>query len=89
MPQQHPNIDCSAIGPGCEIGNTVYGYYPNLGANIFFCLFFFIALVIQIFLGIRYKTWTFLFALSLGTLTEGIGASPSEFVLDDPLANSP
>jgi hypothetical protein len=52
---------CTNIAPPlCTIGGTIYGYYPNLGVNAFFAAFFGICLIIQLGLGIRYKTYTFM-----------------------------
>jgi hypothetical protein len=42
-------------------------------ANAFFAAFFGLALLIQLFLGIRYKTWTYMIAIVLGCLAECVG----------------
>ena len=68
-----PYADCVNITPDCPVEQTIYGYYPNLGANAFFCAFFGVCMIAQIYQGIRYKTWTFLVALGLGCLSEAIG----------------
>ena len=65
--------NCLSITPDCPVSASIYGYYPNLGANAFFCAFFGVALVANLVLGVRYKTWTFMIALSLGCLAESIG----------------
>ncbi|KAF1941692.1 RTA1-domain-containing protein [Clathrospora elynae] len=64
---------CIEVGPECPVEGTIYGYYPSIGANAFFAAFFGLCLIIQIGLGIRYKTWTFMIALGLGCLGETIG----------------
>lgn len=64
---------CTKVTPECPVEGTIYGYYPSLGANAFFCAFFGIALVAQLIQGIRWRTWTFMIALSLGALAEAIG----------------
>ncbi|EMD60833.1 hypothetical protein COCSADRAFT_192685 [Bipolaris sorokiniana ND90Pr] len=69
-----PLEGCTEVGlPGCEVENTIYGYYPNLGANVFFAAYFGLAFVFQIYFGIRYKTWTYMIALGCGCLAECIG----------------
>jgi hypothetical protein len=73
-----PRVDnpppvCTQVGPGCEVEETIYGYYPNLAANAFFAAFFGLALVFQLYFGIRYKTWTYMIALGCGCLAECIG----------------
>ena len=65
--------DCLTVSPECPVEATIYGYYPNLGANYFFCVFFGIALVVQFIQGIKWKTWTYMIALTFGCLGECIG----------------
>ena len=64
---------CTSISPECPVEATIYGYYPNLGVNVFFCVFFAVCMIIQIYQGIRWKTWTYLVALGLGCFSEAIG----------------
>lgn len=65
--------NCTNVSEYCPVDLTIYGYYPNLGANAFFCALFALCLGIQLVLGIRYKTWTYLIALGFGCLGEAIG----------------
>ncbi|KAF5580598.1 parasitic phase-specific PSP-1 [Fusarium subglutinans] len=65
--------DCTKITPECPIEYTTYGYYPNLGGNVFFLLFFSSLFVAQVYLGIRCKTWSYTAALATGTLFEALG----------------
>jgi len=64
---------CVEVGPECPVEGTLYGYYPSIGANAFFAAFFGLCLVINLGLGIRYKTWTYMIALCLGCLGELVG----------------
>ncbi|USP73732.1 sphingoid long-chain base transporter rsb1 [Curvularia clavata] len=69
-----PPVECTEVGlPGCEVENTILGYAPNLAANAFFAAFFGLAFVLQLFFGIRYKTWTYMIALGCGCVAECIG----------------
>ena len=78
-----PNPDtCTKIGQivsyqgiaiECTIEGTLYGYYPSLGANAFFAAFFALCFIVQLVLGIRYKTCTYMIALCLGCLGEAVG----------------
>lgn len=78
-----PNPDtCTSIGQvvdyqgfpvECTIEGTLYGYYPSLGANAFFAAFFALCFIVQLVLGIRYKTWTYMIALCLGCAGEAVG----------------
>ena len=57
----------------CPVEFTIYGYYPSLPINAFFCALFAGCLLAQLVLGIRHRAWTFLLALGLGCLAEAIG----------------
>ena len=65
--------NCTAISIFCPVEQTTYGYYPNLGANIFFAVFFGICAAIHLWAGFRYKAWTYFIALFFGCLGECIG----------------
>ena len=64
---------CTEVGPQCPVEGTLYGYYPSIGWNGFFAGFFGLCLIIQLGLGIRYKTWSYMIALCFGCLGELIG----------------
>lgn len=64
---------CESVSPECPLEGTIYGYAPSLGANAFFAAFFGLALVIQLYFGIRHKTWTYMIAVGSGCLAEAIG----------------
>ncbi len=64
---------CESITPECPVEGTIYGYTPDLAANAFFAAFFGIALIAQLYFGIRYKTWTYMIAVGLGCLAECVG----------------
>lgn len=64
---------CTDISALCPVEATTYGYYPNLGANAFFCATFGLFALAQIFLGIRYKAWTWMVATVIGTVMECVG----------------
>lgn len=65
--------DCTAISPECPIEATVYSYYPNFGANVFFTAIFAALLIIQLFQGFKWKSRSYMIALGLGCLGETIG----------------
>lgn len=70
------NINCLSIGvpsPECTLQNTIYGYYPSVAANAIFCVIFGLCMVVQLFQGIKYKSWAFMVAMSIGSLGEMIG----------------
>lgn len=66
-------VFCTSVTPECPVSDTTYGYYPNLGGNAFFCAAFSLICLLQIGMGIRYRTWTWLIATFIGTAMESIG----------------
>lgn len=64
---------CTKVSPYCPVEATTYGYYPNLGGNIFFAAFFGALCAIQLGIGIYFRTWTFLVALVIGAAMELVG----------------
>ena len=67
---------CTKITPLCPVEQTTYGYYPNMGANVFFLALFAVLCAVNVAQGVKYKTWTYMIALALGSLTEAIGTLP-------------
>lgn len=61
---------CLKISPGCPVNATLYGYYPNMGANAFFTALFGVCFIATIVIGIMTKTWTYTLALGIGTFLE-------------------
>jgi RTA1 like protein len=84
MSHVDPN-DLVSYGPGancvldqsspyyCPVSTSVYGYLPALGANITFLIFFFIAMCIQTYQGLRWRTWWFSGAMVIGSICEILG----------------
>ncbi|KAI4170910.1 MAG: hypothetical protein LQ343_004674 [Gyalolechia ehrenbergii] len=76
--------DCTAVTEFCVIDATIYGYRPDLAANIFFLVIFGILGGIQMLQGLRWRTWTFMIAMVLGCLTEVIGYIGRILLNDNP-----
>lgn len=66
-----PNATCR-LGT-CPVEASVYGYQPSLAANTTFLVLFFVVMVIQIILGVRYRTWWYMGAMILGCIAEILG----------------
>jgi hypothetical protein len=64
---------CTEVTAICTVQESIYGYYPSLAANSFFLAFFALFFIFNLGLGVRYKTWTYMSAMLLGTLAESIG----------------
>ncbi|KAF6235299.1 hypothetical protein HO173_006494 [Letharia columbiana] len=79
---------CDAVTTRRLVQDSIYGYFPSLPANAFFLALFIILLITQLYLGIKYKTWTFTFALSCGCLVEAVGYVGRLILHHNPFANS-
>lgn len=66
-----PNANCTL--EVCSIEHSVYRYRPSLAANVVFIALFAIAMAIQIVLGMRWKTWWFMWCIITGCVAEIIG----------------
>ena len=75
---------CTHVTPECPVQATTYGYYPNLGGNIFFTAFFGVLGVCQLGLGVYFRTWTFMVALGVGTFMEMAGYIGRVLMHDNP-----
>ncbi|KAI5209277.1 RTA1-domain-containing protein [Aureobasidium subglaciale] len=64
---------CTEVTPQCPVEATTYGYRPNQGGNIFFCVVFGILFIAQLFLGIKARLKGFTFAVSIGCFGECVG----------------
>ncbi|KIX02828.1 uncharacterized protein Z518_08771 [Rhinocladiella mackenziei CBS 650.93] len=79
--------NCTDVTPECPVELSVYGYRPSIPANAFFAGFFGICCIVNLGLGIRYKTWTYMIALCLACLTETIGYVGRILMHDNPFAD--
>lgn len=75
---------CTEVTPLCPVEATTYGYYPNFGGNLFFCIVFGILLVFQLGFGTYYRTWTWMFGLGIGCLFEFVGYIGRLLMNDNP-----
>ncbi|RDW61727.1 RTA1 domain-containing protein [Aspergillus mulundensis] len=57
----------------CPLSMASVEYLPKLWAQILFIAIFGLGLLLHLFLGIRYKTWTFMIAMALGLIGEIVG----------------
>ena len=67
-------IECLEISAECPVEASIYGYYPNLGANVFFLVVFLLAAVAHVFATVRWRTWTFGIVMFWGGVAETIGS---------------
>ncbi|PWY64433.1 RTA1 like protein [Aspergillus eucalypticola CBS 122712] len=67
------SITCTHVTPECPVTATTYGYYPNLGGNIFFAVYFGLLGTLQLGLGVYYRSWTMMIAMVIGGYMELAG----------------
>ncbi|KAB8300073.1 hypothetical protein EYC80_000306 [Monilinia laxa] len=67
------SLDCTSLSPECPVEATVYGYTPSLGFNAFFLAFFVLAAIYHLVNGIRYRTYFFGIAITIGCIGEVTG----------------
>lgn len=79
---------CTSVTPECPVDATVYGYYPSLPWNAFFAATFGLAFILQLLLGIRYKTYTYMIGVGLGCLGELIGYIGRIMLHDNPYSDT-
>ncbi|KAF1982750.1 RTA1-domain-containing protein [Aulographum hederae CBS 113979] len=72
----------------CPASVSIYGYAPSLAANAVFLALFLVSCFIHLFQGIKYKTWSFLIAMCLGTLCEAVGEGGRIMLHNDPFSDA-
>ena len=68
----------------CPLSEGDTHYLPNLGGNSFFIAVFALFIPVQLFLGIRHRTWGFLFGTICGLILEIIGYVGRLKIRDNP-----
>lgn len=66
-------LDCNEVSEACPVQASIYGYYPILACNAFFAALFGICFIVNIGLGCRYRTWTYMLAMGLACAAGCIG----------------
>ncbi|KAF7555678.1 hypothetical protein G7Z17_g1948 [Cylindrodendrum hubeiense] len=68
----------------CPLSEAIITYQPNIAGNAFFGALFGIMLLVQLGLGIRHKTWSYLVAMVFGLILEVVGYAGRIQLHDDP-----
>lgn len=79
---------CTFVSAECPVEATTYGYRPNLGANIFFAVFFGLCGIYNLLLGIKSRQVMFTIALAAGGLMEMAGYIGRILMHDNPWSPS-
>ncbi|OIW33073.1 putative RTA1 domain protein [Coniochaeta ligniaria NRRL 30616] len=68
----------------CPLSDGIITYQPNIAGNAFFVAVFGVLLFVQLGLGIRHKTWSYLVAVVFGLILEVVGYVGRIQLHDDP-----
>jgi hypothetical protein len=68
----------------CPLSESIITYQPNIAGNAFFGVVFALLLLVQLHLGIRHKTWSYLVAMVFGLILEVVGYIGRIQLHDDP-----
>lgn len=70
----------------CGVEYSVYGYYPSQPVTIILIALFAISCGVHLFQGIKYKSWTFMIGLAIGTFMEAVGYVGRILLRNDPFS---
>lgn len=76
--------DCTQVGPNCPADGSGLSYPPSLVASIIFSAIFGVSLAFHLFLGVKFKTWSFLACYLLGSTAEAAGYIGRIFLHSNP-----
>lgn len=65
--------NCTSISPACPVEASIYGYYPSLPGNAFFVAIFALLTLANFVLGLRFRTYTYTIAMTVGCFGETVG----------------
>ncbi|KAK5207344.1 hypothetical protein LTR99_007296 [Exophiala xenobiotica] len=66
-------LHCNSVSEACPVKASIYGYYPILACNAFFAALFCVCFIINIGLGWRYRTWSYMFAMGYACVASTVG----------------
>ena len=68
---------------------THFAYMPDLGANILYICIFSVYLLLQLALGIKFRTWDYMGAMLCGVFVEVVGYTARIFMREHPQERTP
>ena len=71
MPSNH--AFCTEVSAECPVSATTLGYYPNLGANVFFVVVYALCAIFTLGIGLWKKTYVFGVVVFAGFALETCG----------------
>lgn len=73
----------------CPMSMANMDYVPSLAGNLIFVFLFAVVLIVQLFLSIRHKTWSYLVAMTGGLVLEIIGYVARVQMHSNPFTSNP
>lgn len=77
-------LNCDQVSESCPVKASIYGYYPILGWNTFFSAVFGLCFFVNFWLGLRFRTWTYMLAMCLACMTSCLGYVGRILMHDNP-----
>ncbi|KAM5440944.1 hypothetical protein MferCBS31731_004083 [Microsporum ferrugineum] len=81
-------LSCTEVTAKCPVQASIYGYYPNLPINAALAALFGILMLIQGWQTLKYKTYSYSFAMTVGCLGEAIGYVGRIILHDNPFSST-
>ncbi|MDI1489810.1 MAG: hypothetical protein OHK93_001008 [Ramalina farinacea] len=69
----HLTSACTEPSTACPLDPTEFGHYPDVPDKIFSIAFFTICAILQLVLGIKWRTWTYMVFVVCGSALEAVG----------------
>lgn len=77
-------LNCDAVSENCPVEASIYGYYPTIGWNAFFAALFGLCFFVNLYFGLRFRTWTYMLAMSGACITSTVGYAGRVVMHDNP-----
>jgi cell shape-determining protein MreD len=68
----------------CCLEQSDFLYIPSFGCNLFFTIYFAVAMAPQIWLACTHRTWSFAIAICMGLIIEVVGYAGRLMLHEDP-----
>lgn len=77
-------LHCAGVSEQCPLKASIYGYYPSLGWNIAFAAVFATCFFINVWIGLRSRTWSYMGFMLAACVTACVGYVGRILMHDNP-----